>query len=210
MKRLLLAALLACVLLGGTLLPATGGNALPDLIVDRGYLVETVHVSGARFGGNSCVVDEGYLPDDEPHALLKFTTVIANIGGPFRLGKPNAADPRWDWGECHQHWHFKGYATYELQDLNGVQVSASNKMGFCVMDSFRYLDVNGGGHFTCKNQGMSHGWADVYVYQLMGQWVVIDDVPPGDYNLTVTVNPDRAIEESDYSNNSATIPVTIP
>ena len=45
------------------------------------------------------------------------------------------------------------------------------------------------------NQGISHGWADVYVWQLAGQYFVLDGgdgqipVPPGTYTIRITVNP---------------------
>lgn len=86
------------------------------------------------------------------------------------------------------------------------------------------------------NQGISHGWADTYRFYLGGQYIVLDGsdgqqaIPPGTYVLRVTVNPTfapgpgdpcpaidpddptlcRMIEESDYGNNVAEVPVTVP
>jgi hypothetical protein len=39
--------------------------------------------------------------------------------------------------------------------------------------------------------------------------VDITDVPPGDYLLRITINPDRTIAESNYDNNVAEIPVSV-
>ncbi len=84
-------------------------------------------------------------------------------------------------------------------------------------------------------QGISDGWADTYVWKLGGQYFVLDGgdnqppVPPGNYFIEVEVNPAYApgaggcplvtdtatglchnFAESDYSNNTTTVPITIP
>ena len=88
------------------------------------------------------------------------------------------------------------------------------------------------------NQGVSAGWADTYRWYLGGQYFILDDnggtqppVPPGDYTIRITVNPGYAkingscplvedpnggatpchnFEESSYTNNVATVDITIP
>src|SRR5215831_19201932 len=84
------------------------------------------------------------------------------------------------------------------------------------------------------NQGISVGWADTYVWKLGGQYFVLDGgdgqpvVPPGNYILRITVNPPfdaqpgepclnldpsghcHQLPESDYTNNTAEIMITIP
>ena len=42
------------------------------------------------------------------------------------------------------------------------------------------------------------------------QWLDITGVPAGDYQISVTVNPNRAFEEVTLDNNTSTVPVTIP
>jgi hypothetical protein len=64
--------------------------------------------------------------------------------------------------------------------------------------------------YTCTNQGISAGWADTYVSTLDCQWVDVTNVPAGNYFLEITVNPDQILLESNYSNNTSTIPVTLP
>lgn len=82
------------------------------------------------------------------------------------------------------------------------------------------------------DQGIAKGWADVYDRSLDGQFFLLSDpadpVPPGPYLIRITVNPPftrqaptdpcpivdpdgncRLLEESDYSNNTVTVPVTI-
>jgi hypothetical protein len=42
------------------------------------------------------------------------------------------------------------------------------------------------------------------------QWVDVTNVPAGNYFLEITVNPDQILLESNYGNNTSTIPVTLP
>jgi len=85
------------------------------------------------------------------------------------------------------------------------------------------------------NQGISHGWTDTYRFFLGGQYFVLDGgdgqpvVPAGEYLVRITVNPAfapakkggcarvtdpagtcRQFAESDYTNNVATVRVSIP
>ena len=79
--------------------------------------------------------------------------------------------------------------------------------------------------YTCNNQGISVGWADTYASYLDGQWLDITGVAAGTYWLRVIVNPYNvagspiynpnspaalALRESEYSDNVAVVPVTIP
>jgi hypothetical protein len=52
-------------------------------------------------------------------------------------------------------------------------------------------------------QGISRGWADVYSWPLPGQYIEVSGVPDGDYDVVVTVNPFKLIEETDYDDNVA-------
>src|SRR5204863_6216346 len=42
------------------------------------------------------------------------------------------------------------------------------------------------------------------------QWIDVTNVPAGSYILQITVNPDRILAESNYSNNVSFVPVTLP
>jgi hypothetical protein len=38
----------------------------------------------------------------------------------------------YEWGSCHQHWHFRNYAVYDLLQ-SGSKVRSSAKRGFCMI-----------------------------------------------------------------------------
>lgn len=59
--------------------------------------------------------------------------------------------------------------------------------------------------YTCLNQGISRGWADVYGRFLPCQWLDVTGLAPGDYTLRIVVNPLQTLVESDPTNNVFTI-----
>lgn len=120
----------------------------------------------------------------------------------------------------HEHWHLRNAAGYSLwNESRTAQVGASNKVGFCLVDTQRvdafgpetkaYTSVNTG---FCQQRnrtaetvlmGVSPGWRDVYNRFLPYQWVDISDVAPGRYWLRSTIDPDDVVIESDESNPAA-------
>ena len=59
------------------------------------------------------------------------------------------------------HHHVTNYASYELVDGDGVVVTA-RKQAFCLEDDEQVqLGAQPTG-YSCANQGISRGWADVY------------------------------------------------
>jgi Lysyl oxidase len=54
-------------------------------------------------------------------------------------------------------------------------------------------------------EGISPGFGDDYDPELEGQLVDVTNVPAGRYVLVHRANPERALEESDYENNAASV-----
>jgi hypothetical protein len=184
----------------------------PDLIVDQYYLHQggPPFVDELTFEPDSCVVQEGYATAGT-HRLLRFSTVVENVGAAdLMLGKPRADDPNWIFSPCHQHWHFVHFAEYRLLAADGTEVGIGHKQAFCVMDGNPVVTNPSRPRFTCERQGLSVGWEDAYFANLSGQWIVIDNLAPGTYTLSINVNYAAVLTESDYSNNTATVQVAIP
>jgi hypothetical protein len=97
--------------------------------------------------------------------------------------------------------------------VNGVNV-VGHKQAFCLED-FEPVSANAGpAKFTCAYQGISVGWSDTYGSYLDCQWIDVTGVFPGQYRLRVTINGGpsgpHVFQESNYTDNVATVPVTIP
>src|SRR5213595_3155338 len=213
MKRLALA-----IVVLSLCLPAFAGDnknnapdltGLPDLIV-RDNLGQQWVTRVEDFPATFCSVEEGNITPGT-HTLVRFTVTTPNIGNAdLFLGDPNvhvaANDGLYEFATCHQHYHFKHYATYELVDPNTGFVWKAAKKGFCMLDTDpnpAYLGEPAatwqfrscGGIGIPGNQGISHGWSDTYVFKLGGQYFILDGgdgqppVPPGDYVIRITVNP---------------------
>ena len=235
-------------------LPTLAGDRPPDvtgtpnLIVDQKTLENHWIVRDEDFSATACSVIEG---DVQPgaHRVLRFTVSTPNIGdGDVFIGDPNAHfaanDGLYELATCHNHFHFRHYAIYQLIDPATGKIWRAAKRGFCMIDVSPASTADGAvktwAYRSCGrigipgNQGISHGWADVYVWQLSGQYFVLDGgdgqapVPPGTYIIRITVNPafnaarrepcphlDPAglchqLPESNYDDNVSEAIVTIP
>jgi len=195
---------------------STGGipdrDGLPDLTVDAKKLAHSwlIRVEDAT----QCSVIEGGVSPGT-HSVLRFTATTPNIGdADVFIGNPldhvAANDGMFEYALCHDHYHFRHYATYELISVATGAVVQAAKRGFCMVD----VSPAPGGppgkkalYDTCGTrsspgfQGISAGWADSYNRVLDGQYFVLDEptapVPPGEYILRVTVNPGFACGDGD-------------
>jgi hypothetical protein len=110
----------------------------------------------------------------------------------------------------HQHFHFENYALYTLKLVGapGGSEKQSAKTSFCVIDTTKVNTSLPGApanavYTTCTTttQGMSVGWGDRYGPTLAGQSFDMANSPDGDYDLTVTVDPQNRLVEASESDN---------
>lgn len=187
--------------------PNDGVIPLPDITLVERLISDTIRVQDLNFDANACELVEGCIGAPGSRRLLRFSTVTANQGeGDLYVGSPEG-NPHYTYSDCHGHYHFNGYADYELLDGDGVVVTG-NKQAFCLLDSIRMDPMAPPAKFSCELQGISAGWADSYPFYLPCQWIDITDVTPGLYTLRITVNPSQILAESDYTNNVLELPVT--
>lgn len=122
----------------------------------------------------------------------------------------------------HSHWHVDQYVFYQLWTINGEGnaeklLMTTDKMSFCIWDEDPH-DLNrekaskSRVYFrTCngRQQGMSVGWSDTYDASIEGQELDITGIPDGNYIFRTTINPDKKMLETDYSNNENDIKIEI-
>jgi hypothetical protein len=132
------------------------------------------------------------------------TTTRPNMGRLIYEEYPGSHD--------HRHWHYKRFVRYQLRSVSDLSlVRRDNKAGFCLSDA-DYAPDNCG-YLQRKalevNEGLGPDRTDYYSPNLEGQWIDVQDLPPGDYWLVHWVNSAKEICESDYSNNAAAVKIAL-
>jgi len=99
------------------------------------------------------------------------------------------------------HWHYEGIAAMSLLNGNGDIVSESGKEGYCLADSFQYMNLPNSppnpffNSSACmfeidniRQVGLSIGWLDHYDFNADKQDISIENVPDGKYYLKFAVH----------------------
>ncbi|MEM0999704.1 MAG: lysyl oxidase family protein [Bacteroidota bacterium] len=176
----------------------------PDLMIVSSALESSLAIDSI-LQADPCMVNEGCLVNYGRRDILRFTTWIKNIGNmDYFIGDPQDNPQMFQFDNCHNHYHYDGYAEYILYDSASQPLPIGFKNGFCVID----LECSGGGtpKYGCSNMGITAGCGDIYGASLDCQWVDITDVPSGRYTLVVRTNWDQQPDalgnhELDYTNN---------
>ena len=134
----------------------------------------------------------------------------------------------------HGHWHYEGFATFELfrvdpaTGLRGELASSHHKSGFCFLDWDRMAEnvtepaeqeraetdclvpglgmaFGGGAGVPAWTNGISRGWYDFYEAQLTDQYVDIDGLPAGTYELVASADPQQTLDETDDTDNQSSL-----
>jgi hypothetical protein len=126
-----------------------------------------------------------------------------------------------DYNHRHGHLHLQTFARYQLWSLGPrgepeEPVATNDKVGFCLMD-IEPVDVERRNaapapvYAGCRAdiQGISVGYGDEYVAQLLEQDLDITDLPDGNYALVTVANPDLEIDEARYRNNTSVVMIAL-
>ncbi|XP_062260643.1 protein-lysine 6-oxidase-like [Platichthys flesus] len=192
-------------------------NGLPDLVPDpyaiqAGAYIQRMQMYALRCAAEeNCLARSAYGPDVRDidfRVLLRFPQKVKNQGtSDFLPVKPRY---QWDWHSCHQHYHsMDAFSNYDLLDaITGRKVAEGHKASFCLEDTGCEPGFRRRYACTSHTQGLSPGCHDVYAANIDCQWIDITDVPPGNYILKVTVNPNFHVLESDFTNNVVRCDIT--
>lgn len=203
-----------CCLAGflGTCQTLATGEAcpLPDLTISAEAALSSLSIGHESFTPASCAIVEGCVGGPGSRRLLRFSTQTPNIGDADMIMGDPSGQPDFQYSSCHGHYHFEGYARYELLDSTGMVAATGHKQAFCLLDLSPMPGTSTPPRYHCGFQGISAGWSDIYGSGLDCQWVDITGVAAGAYSLRITVNGDHTLPEADYTNNTIEVPVTIP
>lgn len=180
---------------------------LPDLSLVASAVNPAIDTE--TFAPTSCAVQEGLIQAGT-RTVIRFSTQTENSGtADMVFGNP-ASNPLFVWAPCHAHYHFQNYMSYRLLDTNGNRVAVGLKVGFCVLDVFRWSpSAASTALYSCTDQGIQVGWGDLYDSTLDGQWIDITGLPNGNYTMELEANPQGIIQEANYSNNVIHVPIQI-
>ncbi len=184
----------------------------PDLRLNPFVLSSSMYVT-VLDTENECLINEGCLQGVGRRDIVRFTTRIENIGTQdYFIGDPQNQPGQFTYDNCHNHFHYDGYAQYSLYDVWGQYIPIGYKNGFCVLD----LDCPNPqmSQFGCDNMGITAGCSDTYDAGIDCQWLDITDVPDGDYVFVAVVNVDLARDalgraEMDTLNNFAQVCINL-
>jgi hypothetical protein len=178
--------------------------------------------------------------------LLRFSNTIYNWGnGPLELrpknkprgttdayqrlyshdgnGTPNLVEEKlvgtFVFHRAHHHWHFEGFALYELLNDSGGSIGslikASKKTTVCIRDNAAAesggdsLEHFGWGAYSrcdkAATEGLSVGYGDTYPWNIDGQSLDITGLADGCYWLRSTADPDGRLVESNNDNNTGVV-----
>ncbi|XP_029380815.1 protein-lysine 6-oxidase-like isoform X2 [Echeneis naucrates] len=192
-------------------------NGLPDLVPDPYAIQAGAYVQRMQMYALRCAAEENCLArsaysaavrDIDFRVLLRFPQKVKNQGTTdFLPVKPRY---QWEWHSCHQHYHsMDAFSNYDLLDVvTGRKVAEGHKASFCLEDTGCEPGFRRRYACTSHTQGLSPGCHDVYAANIDCQWIDITDVPPGNYILKVTVNPNYHVMESDFTNNVVRCDIT--
>jgi hypothetical protein len=189
---------------------------LPDLTVNVGRARADLAIQIKDFDVDACELDpvEDCIDAAGQRTLLHFSVETPNVGNEdMVLGSPSQNNPQFAYSSCHDHFHFLGYAEYDLLDAGGRPVASGQKQAFCLLDSERYVSddpsVAMDAQYWCGFQGIQRGWSDVYHSRLPCQFIDVTDTPAGDYTLQVRINNGGTLPELSFDNNLVQVPITI-
>jgi len=201
--RLLLATVLALCGLG--CVGAVSASAATGYRLAFGSVVYGAPTAGPLIiHGHRAATSDPMVADQIIQNTDGSTTTRANMGRLIYEEYPGSHD--------HRHWHYKRFVRYQLRSVSDLSlVRRDNKAGFCLSDA-AYAPDNCGylqPSALAVSEGLGPDRTDYYNPNLEGQWIDVQDVPPGDYWLVHWVNSAKEICESDYSNDAAAVKIAL-
>jgi hypothetical protein len=212
--------------------PSSGLPMLPDLDQEAPSRLTVTRAHGEyRLGFRSAVRNLGAGPlvitgrrHDRALDTMIADQIVAQKGAPHRLVR-GVGRLRYVVSPDHRHWHLLGFERYELARPGGRALVGDRKTGFCLGDRYgvqgvtlraaaprkRYTSRCGLGQPALLGieQGISVGFGDAYAANLEGQYLALNGLRDGRYELIHRVNADRGLREQRYDNNAASALISL-
>ena len=120
----------------------------------------------------------------------------------------------------HRHWHLLGFQRYALARPGGRALVRDRKTGFCLGDRYAVAPTTSARRYATRcglgqpaqlgvTQGSSPGFGDAYAANLEGQYLPLNGLHTGTYELIHRVNASGRLLESRYDNNFAKVTIRL-
>lgn len=166
--------------------------------------VRNFAISTQTFSANDHDVQDGCVTPGT-HRIMRFDFLSYNTGNSdLVIGSPASRPDLFVWSAGHGHYHLRDFNEFLLFNVQGGLATIGYKQAFCAIDIERIgpnASASGRFHNCNSDQGISSGWADVYSSGLACQYIVIDNVPNGDYTLQSTTNAKHVVGEDCFGDN---------
>jgi hypothetical protein len=141
---------------------------LADLVVIEEDMLNEMYLQDVVFPESSCSLIEGCVNAPGLRRLVRFTSTIMNQGrSDLSFPEPKDRPDLFQFGNCHQHYHFREFAAYTLFEEDGTTfVYGGEKYAYCMEDTARAFDgakVGCDRVYDCGSQGIQSGWKDRWV-----------------------------------------------
>lgn len=190
-------------------------KAAPDLVPDPTF-GSSFWIEDRSVPPGSCDFARGCVAAPGIRRLLHFSQSAVNQGFedlvvPALRSRPDL----YETDVCTNQPALRAVLTeVALSTLDGQTVRIARPRTSCVADTSQASTGPATActaQFDCTTQGIQAGWkADLTTKSTSCAFLDITGVAPDSYNVTLTVNPDRAFDETSYDNNSMTVPIVIP
>lgn len=202
---------------------------LPDLVLSTTKMAqpgevifEKRAVAPSSCGFQEQCFDNTIVPAPAVRYLVRFPVEAVNQGiGQFAQQDPVQRPDLYEYQSCHGHFHYNGFAKYELLDANNNVVLVGGKRSYCLEDTYQWSSMLGPDYacdplYDCEAQGLQTGWVDLYSNDLDCQWLDVTrlvtdpNYTPTTFKLKITTNASRAVNEETFDNNAGEILIEIP
>ncbi len=207
---------------------------LPDLaqavparleIVEDGDSYQLVFTSAVANVGAGPLLVEGERPGRETPAMTA-RQLVRRTDGSARV-RSEVGELQYAELEGQGRWQLLGFAAFELRRAaDGAPVQPGEVVGVCLGDRSRTDEdvradevprrpvwTDGCGRdqpgLLVVREGISPGYGVDDVPGRAGPFIDVTSVPAGRYVLVQRANPERALEESDYANNTASVLIQV-
>ncbi|HEX2686283.1 MAG TPA: lysyl oxidase family protein, partial [Kofleriaceae bacterium] len=162
-------------------------DSLPDLVINAKRLADEILFDHVNVRESSCSYVEQCVGGLGDRRVLRFSVEAINQGqATLTVPPPDQRPDLFLFSACHGHYHFGGFASYELLDPAGHVLVEGRKQAYCMEDTIQVAqgpEVGCSKVYDCYTQGIQAGWSDLYGNTLDCQWLDITGIAPGNYQL---------------------------